>query len=98
MRALQGHTGRQPAAGAGAGGSNQQPPHTRFTSLKQFYPYYRREHSQTGTRVLHVLGTGLFLAQAAAAALTRTPQLLLRGVVSAYGCAWVGHFFVEHNR
>jgi len=24
--------------------------------------------------------------------------LLLSGIVSAYGCAWTGHFFVEHNK
>lgn len=70
----------------------------RFRSLKEFYPHYRAEHAQTGTRALHLLGTGLFLLQAAAAAATRRPLLLLSGIVSAYGCAWTGHFFVEHNK
>jgi hypothetical protein len=70
----------------------------RFTSLQEFYPFYRQQHRQTGTRVLHFLGTTLFLGQAVGAAVTRSPQLLLSGVVCAYGCAWVGHFFVEHNQ
>jgi hypothetical protein len=70
----------------------------RFRTLKEFYPFYRAEHAQTGTRVLHFLGTSLFLLQAAAAAAIRRPLLLLSGIASAYGCAWTGHFFVEHNR
>lgn len=69
-----------------------------FKSLKEFYPYYKQEHCKTGTRALHVIGTSLFLLQAAAAGATRQPKLLLTGVLSAYSCAWLGHFFVEHNR
>lgn len=74
------------------------PPAGPFKSLKDFYPYYKKEHCKTGTRSLHFVGTSLFLLQAAAAAYTKQPKLLLSGVVSAYGCAWVGHFFVEHNK
>uniref|UniRef100_A0A383VGW2 DUF962 domain-containing protein n=1 Tax=Tetradesmus obliquus TaxID=3088 RepID=A0A383VGW2_TETOB len=70
----------------------------RYKTLAEFYPYYKSEHQQTGTRVLHFLGTSLFLAQAAAAAHAKNPRLLLSGVLSAYGCAWLGHFFVEKNR
>jgi hypothetical protein len=51
-----------------------------------------------GTRVLHFLGTSLFIAQAAAAAHAKNPKLLLSGIISAYGCAWLGHFFVEKNK
>lgn len=69
-----------------------------YKNLKEFYPYYKDEHSKTGTRVLHVIGTSLFIAQAAAAAHKRDARLLLGGIVSAYGCAWIGHFFVEKNK
>lgn len=51
-----------------------------------------------GTRVMHVVGTSLFLAQAAAAAHTKNPRLLLSGAVCGYGCAWIGHFFMEKNK
>jgi hypothetical protein len=51
-----------------------------------------------GTRVLHFVGTSLFIAQAAAAAHAKNPKLLLSGILSAYGCAWLGHFFVEKNK
>lgn len=69
-----------------------------FKTLKEFYQFYKSQHGKTGTRALHFVGTSLFLAQAAAAAYTRNSKLVLSGVVSAYGCAWLGHFFVERNR
>lgn len=69
-----------------------------YKTLEEFYPFYKGEHSKTGTRVLHVLGTSLFLAQAAAAGHKRDARLLLSGIVSAYGCAWIGHFFIEKNK
>ncbi|WP_151088383.1 DUF962 domain-containing protein [Hymenobacter baengnokdamensis] len=68
------------------------------STFAEFYPYYLKEHRQQGTRVLHFVGTSLFLTAAGAALAQRKPGLLLAGVAGAYGCAWVGHFFVEHNR
>ena len=73
----------------------QLPAQPTFT---EFYPYYLTEHRRPGTRVLHFVGTSLFLAGAAAAVATRRPALLPAGIVAAYGFAWIGHFFVEHNR
>jgi hypothetical protein len=70
----------------------------RIKRFEDFYKFYQQEHSKPTTRVLHVLGTSLFALQAVAAAVTRRPPLLLSGVISAYGLAWVSHFFVEHNR
>ncbi|KAA9333483.1 DUF962 domain-containing protein [Hymenobacter busanensis] len=67
-------------------------------TFAEFYPHYLREHSRRGTRVLHFVGTSLFLLCVLAAVGLRRPGLLLAGVVAAYGCAWVGHFFVEKNR
>ncbi|AYA37516.1 DUF962 domain-containing protein [Hymenobacter oligotrophus] len=67
-------------------------------TFAEFYPYYLREHRQRGTRVLHFVGTSLFLLMAGAALVLLRPGLLLAGVVLAYGFAWVGHFFVERNR
>ncbi|MBG8555186.1 DUF962 domain-containing protein [Hymenobacter guriensis] len=67
-------------------------------TFAEFYPRYLRDHQQRGTRVLHFVGTSLFLVGAVAALVLLKPVLLLWGVVAAYGLAWVGHFFVEHNR
>lgn len=69
-----------------------------YKNLQQFYPFYKREHSKTGTRVLHIIGTSLVIAQAAAAAHKRDARLLVSGVVSAYSFAWIGHFFYEKNQ
>lgn len=75
------------------------PPAERFTSFSAFYPFYKQQHCRLGTRLLHLAGTSLFLANTALCLATRrhTRQLLL-GPVAAYSCAWVGHFFVELNR
>lgn len=62
-------------------------------TFAEFYPHYLREHRQRGTRVLHFIGTSLFLLMAVAAVVLLRPWLLLLGVVLAYGFAWVGHFF-----
>ncbi|KAI8475193.1 MAG: hypothetical protein J3K34DRAFT_405660 [Monoraphidium minutum] len=71
----------------------------RYDNLHDFYHnLYKHEHRKTGTRALHCLGTCLGLSQLAAAAALRRPGLLLTGLASGYACAWVGHFFVEHNR
>ncbi|OON66762.1 DUF962 domain-containing protein [Hymenobacter sp. CRA2] len=75
--------------------SSPLPTHPTFA---EFYPYYLTEHRRRGTRVLHFIGTTLFLTWVVAAIVARQPWFILAGVVSAYGFAWVGHFFVEHNR
>ena len=67
-------------------------------NFAEFYPRYLREHSRRGTRILHFVGTSLFVVLATAALLTGRWGLLAAGIVAAYGLAWVGHFFVEHNR
>jgi hypothetical protein len=69
-----------------------------FHSFPEFWPYYLREHSKSGTRALHFAGTTLVVATAAAALIARRPSLLLGAPVVGYGLAWIGHFFVEHNR
>ena len=67
-------------------------------TFAEFYPRYLREHSRRGTRVLHFVGTTLFIICLAMLLRTSNWNWLAGGVVAAYGFAWVGHFFVEHNR
>ncbi len=69
-----------------------------MTTFEEFWPYYLREHAQPATRALHFTGTSLSLLFIPAAAVTRRPWLLLVGLAFGYSFAWVGHFFVEHNR
>jgi hypothetical protein len=67
-------------------------------TFAEFWPFYLREHSKPGTRALHLVGTTLVVFILAGAIVTLRPVLLLGALVCGYSFAWVGHFFVEHNR
>jgi hypothetical protein len=67
-------------------------------SFAEFWPYYLGEHSRRGTRMLHLVGTTLAICLAVMAVSTGRWALLLAALVCGYTFAWVGHFFVEHNR
>ncbi len=69
-----------------------------MNTFAEFWPFYLREHSKPATRSLHLTGTSLSLVIALAALVLRRPGLLLLALVCGYAFAWVGHFFVEHNR
>ncbi len=70
----------------------------RIQSFAQFWPYYLGEHSRPGTRALHLVGTTLALLLLLSAVTTARWWLLPGALVCGYAFAWVGHFFVEHNR
>lgn len=63
-----------------------------------FWPYYLQEHSKPRTRAIHYLGTALSLGGIAGAVVTGNPWFVLGAAVGGYGPAWIGHFFIEHNR
>jgi hypothetical protein len=69
-----------------------------FKSFRDFYPFYLSEHSHPACRRLHFIGSLLVLASVALAALTRNAWWLAAAPLVGYGCAWIGHFFYEHNR
>lgn len=70
----------------------------RIQTFGQFWPYYLGEHRRSGTRILHLLGTTLAVCLWLTAVATGRWWFLLAGLVAGYAFAWVGHFFVEHNR
>ena len=70
----------------------------RFRRFRDFYPYYRSEHSDRTCRRLHFIGTGLVILIALTAVVSGHLALLWLLPVVGYGFAWVGHFFFEHNR
>jgi hypothetical protein len=70
----------------------------RFSSFREFYPYYLGEHSQPACRRLHLAGTVLTLATIIAALVTRRWTLPLVAPVAGYGLAWIGHYAFERNR
>lgn len=69
-----------------------------FASFADFYPFYLSEHSSRANRRLHFLGTSLGVAAVLHSLSTLDFWWLLGGVAAGYGCAWVGHFFIERNR
>lgn len=70
----------------------------RYKNLKEFYPYYLREHSLLSTRRLHFIGTALFIAITLYCIVTAHWKLLFLCPVAGYGFAWVGHYFFEKNK
>jgi hypothetical protein len=69
----------------------------KYRTMREFWPFYLREHSKPGTRALHLAGTAIALA-CIVLAIVLTPWFLLGGLVAGYAFAWIAHFFVEHNR
>lgn len=70
----------------------------KFSSFKQFYPYYLREHSDPRCRATHYVGSTLVLAIIAYAVWQQAWLALWWIPVAGYGCAWFGHFLFEHNK
>ena len=73
-------------------------PRPRIRSFAEFWPFYLSQHRRRLTRTLHFIGTDAAAVAIVTAAVQRKPELLLVGLVFVYGFAWVGHFFIEHNR
>jgi hypothetical protein len=74
---------------------NQQ---NRIKSFDEFWPYYVREHSTTGCRILHFIGSSLGLICLVLTLITGNLWFIAPGLALGYSFAWIGHFFVEHNR
>ncbi len=70
----------------------------KFTSLREFYPFYLSEHSNTTSRVLHFIGTGLVVLAFFAGFLFHNWRFFVLMPLVGYSFAWVGHFFFEKNK
>lgn len=71
---------------------------SRFSSFRQFYPYYLQEHRDRTCRRLHFIGSWGVLGCLALAMWQQQWGWLLAALLCGYGFAWVGHFFFEKNR
>lgn len=71
---------------------------TKFTSLKDFYPYYLTEHRDKTCQVLHFIGTSLVLFFLLFAIISQQFVYLWCCPLAGYAFAWVGHFFFEKNK
>ncbi len=70
----------------------------RYTSYSAFFDYYLSEHDRPLTRTLHYIGSTCGIAALVLTVITHNPVWIFAGLAAGYGFAWVGHFFVEHNR
>ena len=70
----------------------------RFSSFRDFYPYYLGEHANRTCRRLHFVGSLGVLALLALAVASGNGWYLLGALFCGYGFAWIGHFFFEKNR
>ena len=70
----------------------------KYTSFKEFYPYYLSEHQKKRTKLLHFIGTTLYLYCFVHLLYSLDPMFALYGFVCGYGFAWISHFFVEKNK
>lgn len=70
----------------------------KYTSLKEFWPFYLNEHAHKSNRTLHFIGSSLGLIILAVALISAKYILIVPALVSGYAFAWFGHFFIEKNR
>ena len=67
-------------------------------NYNEFYRFYLTEHRNINSRRLHAVGSSLGIYFWAKAIRQRKAKYLAYGLLSCYACAWVGHFFHEHNK
>jgi len=70
----------------------------KIENFAEFWPYYVSEHSRRGTRLLHLAGTITGIACLLLVILMWHWWLFPLALIPGYAGAWIGHFFVEHNR
>ena len=69
-----------------------------YKNFKDFYPYYISEHDNKYTKLMHFLGTSLSIYFLIKFFLTFNFFFILYALLSGYGFAWIGHFFIEKNK
>ena len=70
----------------------------RFSSFREFYPFYLGEHHNRTCRRLHFVGTSVAIFFIVTAIVDDDLRWLIAALVSGYAFAWIGHFFFEKNR
>jgi hypothetical protein len=74
------------------------PTANKYTTFREFYPFYLTEHSNRICRRLHFLGSTLALVCIAMLVTSANAVWLGAALLAGYGCAWIGHFGFEKNR
>ena len=71
---------------------------SRYTSFREFYPFYLSEHANRNCRRMHFVGSSLVLLVVVVALAARDARWLWLAPLFGYGFAWIGHFAFEKNR
>ena len=70
----------------------------KYTSLKDYYPIYLKEHQNTMNRILHFTGTGLIGLCFITAMLFHEVVFFAMMPVTGFGLPLIGHYVFERNR
>src|SRR5262245_2234471 len=70
----------------------------KYTTFREFYPFYLSEHSNRTCRRMHFVGSTLALVCFALLVTTGNAWWFAAALVVGYGFAWIGHFGFEKNR
>jgi len=73
-------------------------PNQRYNSFSEFWPFYVAEHSKSGTRLLHLVGTTAGICCVIFFIASGRWWLFPLALVPGYGGAWIGHFLIEKNK
>jgi hypothetical protein len=71
---------------------------SRYTTFREFYPFYLSEHADRNCRRMHFAGTSLVLLVPVFALASGHLAWLWLMPLFGYGFAWLGHFVFEKNR
>ena len=71
---------------------------TKFTSFKDFYPYYLSEHKSTINKLLLATGTVTGICFLSYTIYTEQYRLSPLSLLFGYTFAWIGHFVFEKNK
>jgi hypothetical protein len=69
-----------------------------FKDYEEFWVYYLTQHLKPATRSWHFVGTSLVFLFIILAISFMKWWILLLAPLSAYGIAWISHFFIEGNK
>ena len=78
--------------------ASAKPAAKKYTTFREFYPFYLTEHSNRTCRRLHFLGSTLSLVCLALFISSGKVWWIAAALLVGYGCAWIGHFVFEKNR
>jgi len=71
---------------------------TKFTSFKDFYPYYLSEHKLKINKILHAIGSLIGLSFLIYILVIEQYKFIPISFLFGYTFAWIGHFFFEKNK